>query len=151
MHPIKVQATGLRGYLDAAVDAGGRLDVTAGCSGRLEVPVGQLRSGIALVDLETERRLDAPHYPWIVAQLERLDAGRPDGSYRATGSISLRDQTRAYSGDLQITSGADGTLEVAGERGFDVRELGLEPPRLLMLKVYPDVHVRIEIEAEEVS
>ena len=44
----------------------------------------------------------------------------------------------------------DGTMVVlAGERTFDVRDFGMEPPRILMLKVEPDVTVEVAIVAEK--
>ena len=36
-----------------------------------------------------------------------------------------------------------------GESTFDVRDFGMEPPRILMLKVQPDVVVAVEIIAQE--
>ena len=36
----------------------------------------------------------------------------------------------------------------AGESTFDIRDFGMEPPRILMLKVQPEVGVRVEIVAE---
>ena len=43
----------------------------------------------------------------------------------------------------------DGNFEVEGEKVFDIRDFGLTPPRILMLKVYPDVKVRGRIVAEK--
>ena len=41
------------------------------------------------------------------------------------------------------------TLAIRGEHGFDIRDFGMEPPRILMLRVEPDVSVRVEIIAEK--
>jgi integrase/recombinase XerD len=41
------------------------------------------------------------------------------------------------------------TLRLAGESTFDVRDFGMEPPRIPMLRVEPDVKVRVEIFAEK--
>ena len=38
---------------------------------------------------------------------------------------------------------------MTGESTFDIRDFGMEPPRILLLKVQPDVHVRVEIHAEK--
>jgi hypothetical protein len=32
-----------------------------------------------------------------------------------------------------------------GKSHFDIREFGMEPPRMLMLKVEPEVDIRVEI------
>jgi hypothetical protein len=43
----------------------------------------------------------------------------------------------------------DSTIGMSGESTFDIRDFGMEPPRILLLKVQPDVVVRVEIVAEE--
>ena len=42
----------------------------------------------------------------------------------------------------------NGTLRLTGESIFDIRDFGMDPPRILMLKVEPEVGVRVEILAE---
>jgi hypothetical protein len=37
---------------------------------------------------------------------------------------------------------------LSGKSRFDIREFDMEPPRLLMAKVEPEVDIRIEIVAE---
>ena len=37
------------------------------------------------------------------------------------------------------------TIQLAGKSQFDIREFGMEPPRVLLLKVSPEVDVRVEI------
>ena len=39
------------------------------------------------------------------------------------------------------------TIRLAGESRFDVRDFGMEPPRILMLRVEPEVEVRVELVA----
>ena len=41
----------------------------------------------------------------------------------------------------------DRTIQLAGASRFDIREFGMEPPRVLLLKVEPEVDVRVEIVA----
>ena len=38
-----------------------------------------------------------------------------------------------------------------GQSSFDIRDFGMEPPRILMLRVQPEVTVRVEIVAEKES
>jgi hypothetical protein len=45
----------------------------------------------------------------------------------------------------------ENTLEVEGERPFDMRQFGLEPPSLLLVKVHPDVKIRAKVVARRVS
>jgi hypothetical protein len=35
-----------------------------------------------------------------------------------------------------------------GESTFDVRDFGMEPPKILMLRVHPEVNVRVQIFAQ---
>jgi hypothetical protein len=41
----------------------------------------------------------------------------------------------------------DDTIRLNGESTFDIRDFGMEPPRILMLRVEPEVVVRVEIVA----
>ena len=43
----------------------------------------------------------------------------------------------------------DRTISLEGSSRFDIREFGMQPPRVLMLKVEPEVDIRVEIIAEE--
>ena len=45
----------------------------------------------------------------------------------------------------------DHTVNLAGQSTFDIRDFGMEPPRILLLKVQPEVTVRVEIVAEKES
>ena len=45
----------------------------------------------------------------------------------------------------------DHTVSLAGQSTFDIRDFGMDPPRILMLKVQPIVSVRVEIVAEKES
>ena len=39
-------------------------------------------------------------------------------------------------------------LQVDGAHQFDIRDFGMDPPRLLLLTAMPEVTVRIRVEAE---
>ena len=56
--------------------------------------------------------------------------------------------TNTYEEEMTMTQDDDGTLQLEGESTFDIRDFGMEPPRILMLKVEPEVSVRVEIVAE---
>jgi hypothetical protein len=49
---------------------------------------------------------------------------------------------------MVIESTTGDSLQLDGEKVFDIREFGMEPPRILMLKVYPEVTVRVSIVAD---
>ena len=46
---------------------------------------------------------------------------------------------------MEISPVDERTIRLAGESSFDIREFGMQPPKVLMLKVEPEVDVRVEI------
>jgi polyisoprenoid-binding protein YceI len=77
-------------------------------------------------------------------------AGAP-GSYKVSGEITLKGVTRPHEDLMEIRAVDDSTISLSGKSRFDIREFGMEPPRVLILKVEPEVDVRVEIIAEKVS
>ena len=145
LHPIRGAAVDLSGAIEAEV-VDGRVGDTL--RGRLEVPVDRLRSGNPLYDSELHRRAEARRYPTIVGEVRGAVAG-DDGVFRVEGDLTFHGVTRRVTDDLRVR--ADGSrLVIEGQHVFDVREFGLTPPRLLMLKVEPEVTVRISLVAEPV-
>jgi hypothetical protein len=59
--------------------------------------------------------------------------------------------TRPAEGELRVSVQDDQSLLVEGEQVFDIRDFNVNPPRILMLRVYPDVRVRLQLVAERVG
>jgi polyisoprenoid-binding protein YceI len=138
----------------AAVDITGAVetDVVGGTPGRtlrgrVEVPLRGLRSGNPLNDAELKRRVDARRYPTIVGEVRTATALGNDGLFRVEGDVTFHGVTRPVTGDIQVRAEGD-RLILEGEHVFDIREFGIKPPRILMLRVEPDVTVRIRLVAE---
>lgn len=143
VHPIHATATGLRGFLTLGWK-GATLRADTAVTGRVEIDVDRLRSGNDLVDRETRRRIDARRHPLIVGEITAVEhVGRDSVALR--GTIAFRGETRDVTGEVRAERADDGSLRVEGEQTFDVRDWGLQPPRLLMLRVHPDVRVRIAL------
>jgi polyisoprenoid-binding protein YceI len=141
VHPIAVEAGEVRGHLDAEVE--GEVIVVAP-GARLEVDLAGIRSGNPLVDRETRRRLDLRRHPTLVAELSDarpLDAGM----VACRGQVTFQGRTHPVTGELHVGRERDGTLHLEGRREVDVRRWGLEPPRLLVLRVEPEVTVRLRL------
>ncbi len=145
VHPINSHAQGLSGWVEVERGADGGVDPAAAASARLEFPVDQLRSGNPLEDRELKRRIDAKHFPTIVGELETLAPGEEEGSFVVTGALTFMGNTKRYEHDMTWTFDDDGTLRLQGAAEFDVRDFGMEPPKILMLKVHPEVDVRIDV------
>jgi YceI-like protein len=147
LHPIHSTTSGLDGWLEVEI-AGGRVAASETTRGWLELAVDLLSSGNPINDREMRRRIDARRYPTITGELTGIEDA-DDGGYQVRGDLTFRGVTRSYQGPMDIVPLDDGSLRLEGERVFDIREFGMQPPRILMLRVYPDVSVRVSIVAEK--
>ena len=148
LHPIHTRTLGLEGFLDVDVHDGA-IDGVDGASGELSLRVDRLSSGNRLEDRELQRRIDSRRFPTIDGQMTRLQPIGSDGRYRVTGDLTFRGVTRRCEDEVTITSIDDRMIRLEGESAFDIRDFGMEPPRIFMLRVHPDVKVRIEVVAEK--
>lgn len=139
VHPIHSSADGLEGFIDFDQPAG-----------KLSFPVAKLSSGNPLERRELQKRIEARKFPTIegaLTSMEPLD----DGRFHVRGDLSFRGVTRSVEGDIVVNVLDDRTIRIEGAATFDIRDFGMEPPRILMLRVEPDVNVRIELIAEETA
>jgi polyisoprenoid-binding protein YceI len=117
-------------------------------TGRLEVPVRSLRSGNPLEDAELQRRVDARRFPTILGEVRSATSLEgQEGMFRVEGDLTFHGVTEAITGELRITPDGD-RLRIDGEHVFDVRQFGIKPPRILMLRVEPEVRVTLSLVAE---
>lgn len=145
VHGGDIVARGLTGYIEGELADNGQPNLDAPHSASLELPVDALKSGNRLQDGEMERRMDVRRYPTINVAVKDVKPGT-GGRYRANVDVSVRGETRSIEGDLTI-KGDGGRVEVDGEHTFDMRDFGINPPRLLILRVEPEVRVRVHIVA----
>jgi polyisoprenoid-binding protein YceI len=148
VHPIRTEATGLEGWLDLEIGAGA-INVDQPLSGHLEFPVDNLKSGNALEDRELQRRIDVRRYPTIMGDLKSMKQTDEPLRYIVGGDLTFRGTSRSYEDEMTVELPEDRTISMSGESVFDIRDFGMDPPRILMLKVQPEVAVRVEIVAEE--
>jgi hypothetical protein len=148
LHPIHTETAGLEGWLELEIEPAGRVDVTAPAAGHLELAVSRLSSGHPLEDRELRRRIDARRYPVISGDLAVMKDADTDGTCLVGGDLTFRGVTRRYEDRMRIQVLDGGVLRLTGQATFDVRDFGMEPPRLLMFKVEPNVAVRVDIVAE---
>ncbi|HEY7201326.1 MAG TPA: YceI family protein [Candidatus Dormibacteraeota bacterium] len=148
VHPIHGQATELRGVIEAAFDGDGRPLLDQPHSGWVEVPVEAIRSGNRFTEIEMQRRADVRRYPTIRFELDR--AWQVDGGnrYRAALSVTAHGRTHPIEEDFSLRR--DGRrLVLEGRHTFDMRDFGVNPPRILTLRVDPRVDVRVRLVADE--
>jgi polyisoprenoid-binding protein YceI len=146
LHPFNTETRGISGWFGAATNADGSLDLDQPVTGELELSVDRLTSGNQLYDRELRRRIEARRYPTISGRLTRiaLEGAHPD--YVVTGEVDFHGKTRTFEHGMQIESTDDG-LALTGQDVFDIREFGMKPPSMLMVRVYPEISVRVELQA----
>jgi len=146
LHPIHGEADGLEGSIEADV-ADGHIDITGVPKISIELPVGNLQSGKKLEDAEMMRRIDARRFPKIRGETTELR--KNGGTYQIRGDLTFHGVTRAVEGHVTISAPDERSLLIEGEQVFDIREFGVEPPKILMFRVHPDVRVRIKVVAQQ--
>jgi hypothetical protein len=144
VHPIHSTTDGLEGFVDLHAD-----DAVVGPqpTAQLSFPVKRLSSGNRLEDRELHKRIDARRYPIISGVLTAVIPLADGGRFLVRGDLSFRGVTRSAEDYMTLTALDDHTIRLASESTFDVRDF-MEPPRILMLRVEPDVKLRVEIFAE---
>jgi hypothetical protein len=148
LHPIESRTDGLEGYLELEIVDGGRVDLSSPTAGRLSLDVQRLSSGNALEDRELRRRIDSRRFPTIDGRLTAIRETDEQGRYRVRGDLTFRGVTRSVEDDMVLVAGEGRTIELVGEATFDIRDFGMEPPRVLMLKVEPEVRVAAHVTAQ---
>ena len=151
VHPIHSETDGLEGWVEVTLTATGRLRKGAPSGAHLELAVALLRGGNPLEARELQKRLDARTHPTIIGDLRSLSATDQVGRFTAQGDITLRGVTRPHEDALTIEPDGPDAIRIRGSSTFDIRDFGMEPPRILMLKVNPDVTVTVDITATTAS
>lgn len=146
LHPIRAEARELAGEIDAEL-ADGVLDPSAPTGARVELATAALRAGNPLLDRELQGRLEARRYPRVAAWVTEV-SGPVDGAYDVHGELTLRHVTRPVTARATLVSGDRRSLEVSGVLTLDMRDFQLDPPKLLGLRVDPEVAVTVRIVAE---
>jgi len=146
VHPIKVESNALEGSLDLEI-VEGRAELSSAPNGSIAVDVESLKTGSKLEDRELERQLQVRKYPRIRGDVREVAASTAAGRYRVRGDLSLRGVTKSIEGEVTLQALDEKTVQVEGEKTLDVRDFGLQPPKFLMLQVFPEVRVRARIVA----
>ncbi len=143
---VSFGTTEVVGTIDVLVE-GDAVDLTVPPSARLEVSMGSLTSGNSLYDVELHRRVDVRRFPTTVVELAKVEPG-PGVSYRVNGPITFHGVTRELAGTVSLSFPRPGTIAIAGEHALDIRDFGIAVPSMLMLKIFPDGRVQLQVEAD---
>ena len=144
LHPINTETRGITGWFEAGAREDGSLDLDAPIKGELQVAVEKLTSGNSIYDRELRRRIDARRHPTIEGRVTRIVADGAHPRYSVTGDIVFHGKTRSFEHAMEIRI-SDDEVALTGDYVFDIREFGMKPPSMLMIRVYPEIAVRIEL------
>lgn len=145
--PISFGTIGISGSLRASVVDGVLRTDSMPC-GRIDIDVSGLNSGNKLYDAELLRRIDARRFPSASVQLRECQASGPGARYRLSGDLTIHGVTKPVDGTVTVEAMSNRRLVVTGEQVFDIRDFNIPSPTMLMLRIYPDVRVRLQAEAE---
>jgi len=146
LHPIHSEVHGLTGFVEIEADDDGVIDLSVAPAGRMALDVDKMSSGNPIYDGEMKRRVDAHAYPTITGEMISMAPAAGDHAYVVRGDVTFKGVTKSYEDTMSVVAKEDLVL-LEGSHTFDVRDFGMEPPRILMLRVHPDVVVRVEIAA----
>jgi hypothetical protein len=144
LHPINTETRGITGWFEAGGRDDGSLDLEGPISGELQLAVERLTSGNQLYDHELRRRIDARRYPTIEGRVTGIVADGSHPRYTVAGDIAFHGKTRSFEHVMDIEIGED-EVSLTGDYVFDIREFGMKPPSMLMIRVYPEIAVRVEL------
>ena len=145
LHPIRSETLGVEGSFEAEMSDDGRINPSVATRARIELPVRNLSSGNPLLDREMQRRIAARTYPHISGVLTAMKQVGDDRRYLVTGDVTFRGVTKAVEDAMHVTAPDDRTLLLEGQHVFDIRDFGMDPPRILTLRVHPEVTVRVAL------
>jgi hypothetical protein len=150
LHAVQIQAAGLRGFVEASWNADGTLATEPQPKMHVEFSIDQLKSGNGMQDREMQKLVDAKRFPKAAADLRKLEPSPSPNRYEAVGEVTLSGRSRTYNGEFLIANGGD-SITVEGDLTLDIRDFGLTPPSLLILRVDPVLRVRLRLVARNAA
>lgn len=122
--------------------------VVAGASGSLAVPSTSLMSGNWLIDRDVRVMLEVRKFPELGGEVIEIKTADGAGNFWVRGNLSLHGVTREVSGSASLIELSDHHVEFEAAMTLDYTLFNLTPPKLLMLKVEPEVQIRGRVYAE---
>jgi PadR family transcriptional regulator PadR len=145
--PISFGTVGISGTIQASV-LDGVLRTENTPTGMLTIDMTGLNSGNRLYDAELLRRIDARRFPTATVDLQECAPTGPGLRYRLAGELTFHGVTRPAEGTVSVEALSDQRLLITGEQVFDIRDFDIPSPTVLMLRIFPDIRVRLHAEAE---
>ena len=145
VHPIQGQIRNLRG--EATVDVqDGKIVPGPGVQGYIEADVSSLETGKKLEDIALRKQIDAKKYPTVRYEVRSAEGGTD--SFKVQGSFTFHGVTQDFVEEVRATVD-NGTLRVEGEHTFDIRDFGVQPFKILSMRIYPEVRLVVSLVGTE--
>ena len=125
--------------------------VPAGASASFSIPSTSLVSGNWLVDRDVKVMLEVRKFHAIGGDLIEAKTADGAGNYWVRGTLRLHGVAREVQGHASIVEMSDDHAVFEGAMTLDYTLFNLAPPKLLMLKVEPEVMIRGRVYAEKQS
>jgi DNA-binding PadR family transcriptional regulator len=145
--PISFGALGVTGWVEADM-ADGAIRSGTQPTARVEIAVDGLRSGNSVYDAELLRRISARRFPLVTLDLRDCVASGSENRYRLAGELAFHGVSRPVEGTVNVEVASERRLVITGEQVFDIRDFDVPSPTVMMLRIYPDVRVRLHVEAD---
>jgi len=146
--PLAFGAIGVDGWVEAAVHGTTLQQTDSPPAAHLEINVSGLRSGNRVYDAELARRIDSRRFPRATADLRECLASGPGNLFRLKGELTFHGVTRQAQGTVSVEVTPGRRLVISGDQAFDIRDFAIPSPTVLMLRIYPDIRVKLHAEAE---
>jgi polyisoprenoid-binding protein YceI len=151
LHPLHgVLRPGVMTGTFRATEAGGQLDPAQPPSAHVELPIVAFSFGNAMYDRELPKRVDADRFPTVTVDLEGFEPAEGD-QWKATITLTVHGVAKTFEELVTVSRPDDRSISLSGSHVFDVREFGIQPPKMLGMKVHPDFTVKVEVVGELVS
>jgi polyisoprenoid-binding protein YceI len=123
---------------------------TSGATARFEVHMASFDAGDWLKNRKLKKDLDLDAHPIASFELRELrDVVRAEGTrFEATAIGAIRYRGREVAMEIRGSGTMDERgIEATGSFELDIRELGMQPPKILMFKVEPEVTIEVTLRA----
>ena len=147
LHPSHINASALSGVIECELDTHGKPRLDRPYSAELALPVDAIKSGNGIQDREMRRRFDVSRYPVITTRVTKGEVLEGADRYRAVAQVTMHGHTREIEAEVQVR--VEGTtMAIDGKQVLNVKDFGIDPPRLVILRVEPEVDLNVHIVAE---
>jgi polyisoprenoid-binding protein YceI len=146
---LEVVSAQLAGEIEADVQDG-RI-VPASVKASFSLPAISLLSGNWLVDRDVRVVLETRKYPEISGEVVEVKAADGSGNYWVRGNLRLHGAVREVQGCASLAETSDHHVVFEASTTLDYTLFNLAPPKLLMLRVEPEVQLSGRVFAERVS